>query len=221
MEEILHQLGSMVYLNVISRQSVVSTKRDEEEDFEAGDLQLSYAIEVSYGEPVKPVSETMSSHRLTFRRPFYEAVLGEVEASSLWREMGMSQQEYEHFLEKAFDQGDAGKISREALVSLVPAMIRLRSFPHLYAGLFQITGSRIRMNQLKFKCSLPLFEGMPREMKVEPFVPLSMLPDKPIQGLVEELVRCGIFTLVDVDSHQKTKYGGVLPRDYYSEVFKA
>lgn len=43
------------------------------------------------------------------------------------------------------------------------------------------------MLQVKNKHSFPLFVGMPLELKVEPFIPAGLYPDKPITALVDQL----------------------------------
>ena len=80
----------------------------EEIDVEGPDTLLQFALEISYGEPQRPIPETLEGHRLGFKRPYYESALGAVETESLWKEMGMSQEEFDQMLEAAFDEGQMG-----------------------------------------------------------------------------------------------------------------
>ena len=71
----------------------------------------------------------------------------------------------------AFDEGRAGEAARLVISNLANALVTLRANPKLYAGVLQFIGSRIRMAQADRKESFPLWQTVPEEFVVEPFVP--------------------------------------------------
>ena len=91
------QLPSVSGARPASRRSAVSSHGGKEDELDAvdGNEALAYAIEISYGEPQKPIPTTLIGHHMTLKRPFYETDTGIIEKAEVWQMLGLIEAEAE------------------------------------------------------------------------------------------------------------------------------
>ncbi|CAE7252172.1 unnamed protein product, partial [Symbiodinium sp. KB8] len=78
-----------------SRQSMTSHASAVDMDLDIPDLDTQYAIEVSYGEPQRPMAVTEERHKISLKRTFFEMDLGAAERQQIFEEMGITEERLE------------------------------------------------------------------------------------------------------------------------------
>ena len=98
-----------------SRQSMTSHASAVDMDLDIPDLDTQYAIEVSYGEPQRPMAVTEERHKISLKRTFFEMDLGAAERQQIFEEMGITEERLEALLSSSLDSGEIGALARQGL----------------------------------------------------------------------------------------------------------